>query len=434
MKLIKLIDINKIHHHPDNPRKDLGDLTELAESIKQSGVLQNLTLVPIGEKEGEFYAVIGNRRLAASKLAKLTKLPCAIVDMDYKTQVATMLLENMQRVDLTIYEQAQGFQMMIDLGESIKDISDKTGFSESTVRRRTKLLDLDQEKLKESDKRGGTLTDYMQLEQIESEELRNEVLETIGTDNFDWKIREAITQEKKEKEFKRAIEKISEFAKQIEDEESMTYVTGYHDYNFDEIETPADWKEEQYYFKPDKGSWIRIYKESTINDEEEKEKERLELERVEREEKKARLEEIRDRSYELRCEFVEGISNTKARRHMDEIIEATIYGMIHGRGVWISDVAKTLGIEIDEDDRANGKWESIQQEIWKQPEKNLLTLVYDSLDNGYQDYFKWDLTYVENEDLDYVYEFLEKLGYKLSEEERQIKEGTHELFIDVKRI
>lgn len=55
-----------------------------------------------------------------------------------------MLLENMQRSDLTVYEQAQGFQMMLDLGESISDISEKTGFSETTVRRRVKLLELDQ--------------------------------------------------------------------------------------------------------------------------------------------------------------------------------------------------------------------------------------------------------------------------------------------------
>ena len=109
--MIKLIDINKIHHHPDTPRKDLGDLTELAESISQRGVLQNLTLVPIEGKEDEFYAVIGNRRLAASRLAGLKELPSAVIsDMDHKTQVGTMLLENIQREDLTAYEQAQGFQ------------------------------------------------------------------------------------------------------------------------------------------------------------------------------------------------------------------------------------------------------------------------------------------------------------------------------------
>ena len=44
--MIKMIDISKLHPHPNNPRKDLGDLSELAESIKQSGIFQNLTAVP----------------------------------------------------------------------------------------------------------------------------------------------------------------------------------------------------------------------------------------------------------------------------------------------------------------------------------------------------------------------------------------------------
>ena len=71
MAEIKYIPVSKLWGHPDNPRKDLGDVTELAESIKVNGVLQNLTVVPlIGEItkkwDGESYRVIiGHRRLAA---------------------------------------------------------------------------------------------------------------------------------------------------------------------------------------------------------------------------------------------------------------------------------------------------------------------------------------------------------------------------------
>lgn len=202
--MIKMIEIDKIYSHPDNPRKDLGDLTELADSIQESGILQNLTLVPwfsVGNRkeicidegmEDKYTVVIGHRRLAAAKLAGLEEVPCAIVDMDHKTQVATMLLENMQRSDLTAYEQAQGFQMMLDLGESVAGISEKTGFSKSTVRSRMKLLELDQEKLKESTQRGATLMDYAELEKIEDIELRNKVLEKVGTDDFNWSLRNAI--------------------------------------------------------------------------------------------------------------------------------------------------------------------------------------------------------------------------------------------------
>ena len=74
MAEIKYIPVSKLWGHPDNPRKDLGDVTELAESIKVNGVLQNLTVVPLfGEItkkwDGESYRVIiGHRRLAAAKL------------------------------------------------------------------------------------------------------------------------------------------------------------------------------------------------------------------------------------------------------------------------------------------------------------------------------------------------------------------------------
>lgn len=142
MAEIKYIPVSKLWRHPDNPRKDLGDVTELAESIKVNGVLQNLTVVPlIGEItkkwDGESYRVIiGHRRLAAAKLAGLEELPCVVVEMSDREQLSTMLTENMQRSDLTVYEQAQGFQMMLDMGDTVEDIAEKSGFSATTVRRR----------------------------------------------------------------------------------------------------------------------------------------------------------------------------------------------------------------------------------------------------------------------------------------------------------
>lgn len=175
--MIKNIEISRIHPHYNNPRKELGDLTELAESIKKTGILQNLTVVPwfssttgVGaddpkqQEEMGYIAVIGHRRLEAAKLAGLKEVPCVISNMSYNEQIATMLLENMQRNDLTMYEQAEGFQMMLDLGESVSDISEKTGLSTTTVRRRVKLLDLDKEKFRRSVERGATLNDYIELE------------------------------------------------------------------------------------------------------------------------------------------------------------------------------------------------------------------------------------------------------------------------------
>jgi ParB family chromosome partitioning protein len=192
------IPIEKLHPHPKNPRMEVGDVTELAESIKAMGILQNLTVVE--SEPGEAYTVIiGHRRLSASKLAGLIILPCIVADMDEKEQIATMLLENIQRRDLTVWEEARGFQMMLDLGETQKGIAEKTGFSASTVSRRVKLLDLDADKFKASSERGATLMDYAALNEIEDIAKRNELLDHIGTKNFDYKFKEALTAQKNEK-------------------------------------------------------------------------------------------------------------------------------------------------------------------------------------------------------------------------------------------
>ena len=96
---IVYIGIDHIHTHPENPRKDLGDLTELAESMKKQGCLQNLTVVPVEGQPGEYYALIGNRRHGASKLAGLEELPCRIAEgLSRKEQLSIMLEENMQKI------------------------------------------------------------------------------------------------------------------------------------------------------------------------------------------------------------------------------------------------------------------------------------------------------------------------------------------------
>lgn len=201
------IAIEKLHPHPDNPRKVLGDIDELAESIKASGILQNLTVVPMNDDWTEFTVIIGHRRLAAAKQAGLTELPCAVVKMTEKEQLSTMLTENMQRSDLTVYEEAKGCQLLLDLGDTVAEVAEKTGFSESKIRRRVKLCELDEEAFKESQLRQPTLADYERLNQIKDIDVRNELLTSIGTNNFDNLLYSAV--QKQEADEKRAeLEKI----------------------------------------------------------------------------------------------------------------------------------------------------------------------------------------------------------------------------------
>lgn len=198
------IGVEHIHPHPENPRKDLGDLTELVESIKKNGVMQNLTVIPIDGKSGEYTAIIGHRRHAAAKLAGVKELPCRIIEgLSEKEQISTMLEENMQRNDLTIWEQANGFQMMLDLGETEEQIAEKTGFSRTTIRHRLNIAKLNQKELQKKEKDESfqlTLKDLYELEKISDVKTRDKVLKA-ATDSRDlvWKAKQAVTEETRAK-------------------------------------------------------------------------------------------------------------------------------------------------------------------------------------------------------------------------------------------
>lgn len=179
--LITRLPGDVLRPHPDNPRKDLGDLTELTDSIRANGIMQNLTVIPTkelpgGDPESERYTIlIGHRRYAAGKAAGIKVFPCHIVrGLSHSEQVAIMLEENIQRNDLTLREQAEGMQMLLDLGESYQTITKKTGFSESTIRHRVNLLKLDPD-LFEERQHQLTLKDFAKLESIPAER-RDEAL------------------------------------------------------------------------------------------------------------------------------------------------------------------------------------------------------------------------------------------------------------------
>ena len=176
---IVMIDRRDLKPHPDNPRKDLGDLEELRESIREHGIMQNLTVVPDPLSAlGTYRILIGHRRFAASE-GILDALPCVIADnLTDREQVGIMLVENMQRSDLTYMEQAHGFQMMLDLGDTVETIAEKTGFSKATVKHRLAINEIDQDALAEASKYfQPTIADFIELEKVKDLEKRNEILE-----------------------------------------------------------------------------------------------------------------------------------------------------------------------------------------------------------------------------------------------------------------
>ena len=224
--MLPTIETGRLIPHPNNPRQDLGDLTELAESIKVRGVLQNLTVIPADTETyrkktaskkaytGDYTILIGHRRAEAAKLAGLAEVPCSIVmDMDEPTQLATMLMENIQRNDLTLVEQGKSLQLMLDYEGSYKGVAEKTGISESTVRRKVKIYStFGAEALARVQDRPINLEDYDKVAKIENPEKQAEVFETMGTKEFDWAIKSAIAQQEKLSFKSKMIEALEGFA------------------------------------------------------------------------------------------------------------------------------------------------------------------------------------------------------------------------------
>ena len=88
---IKLINTSLIDPHPDNPRKNIGDVTDLAASIKTNGLLTPLSVVPNGSR---YRVIAGHRRLAACKQAGTGSVPCFVLDLDPLQQLEAMITEN----------------------------------------------------------------------------------------------------------------------------------------------------------------------------------------------------------------------------------------------------------------------------------------------------------------------------------------------------
>ncbi len=128
----RVIPIEKIAPNPEQPRTEIGDLTELTDSIKQNGVLEPLLVKP--KSDGTWMIIAGERRWRASNLAGLTEVPCIEFDIDEKTIAEIALIENLQRKDLTIWEEADGLAYLCERFEyTHEEIAKKIGKSRTTV-------------------------------------------------------------------------------------------------------------------------------------------------------------------------------------------------------------------------------------------------------------------------------------------------------------
>ncbi len=136
------IAIDTIHESATNPRRTFDEykLGELAESIRTNGLIQPITVRP--NSEG-FEIVAGARRFRAAQLAEIFSLPARIVDITDAQALEWQLVENSQRVDVHPYEEAQGFQRLLDMpGYDVTTLVEKSGKSAAHVYARLSLLQL----------------------------------------------------------------------------------------------------------------------------------------------------------------------------------------------------------------------------------------------------------------------------------------------------
>lgn len=218
-KSIVYLSRYQLEPHPDNPRKDLGDLTELRESIRQNGIMQNLTVIPTDDTLEHFRILIGHRRFAASE-GIVNELPCVIVeDLTDREQVGIMLCENLQRNDLTFYEQGQGFQMMLDLGDTIDEISEKTGFSKSTVKHRVEIAKLPKKAI-EDNKFQLTIGDLIELEKVTDVKKREKILSDAWDSN---NLKNRINQEIREQKIQKNLKQVKEWLKKCKVKKAGAY-------------------------------------------------------------------------------------------------------------------------------------------------------------------------------------------------------------------
>ncbi len=180
----RIIPINQIAPNPEQPRVDIGDLTELSSSIEQNGVLEPLLVKPNGN--GTWMIIAGERRWRAANLAGLTEVPCIELDIDEKSIAEIALIENLQRKDLTVWEEADGFAYLVErFGYTHEEIAKKIGKSRTTVTESMAIAGLPESiRVKCSQSKINAKSTLLEVARQFDEKAMHDLLDNIGTKGY----------------------------------------------------------------------------------------------------------------------------------------------------------------------------------------------------------------------------------------------------------
>jgi ParB family transcriptional regulator, chromosome partitioning protein len=129
----RMIALDKLDPNPEQPRVEIGDLDDLTASIREKGVLEPLLVKP-SRLGGRWMIIAGERRWRAAREAGIREVPCIEMDVDDRAVAEIALIENMQRKDLTPWEEADGLRALCEkFGYTHEEVARKVGKSRSTV-------------------------------------------------------------------------------------------------------------------------------------------------------------------------------------------------------------------------------------------------------------------------------------------------------------
>lgn len=142
----KVVPLSAIEPNPGQPRSAMGDLSDLVTSIREKGILEPLLVRPIADSEGtgkSYRIIAGERRYRAAVTAGLYEVPIVEMDVDEDEALEIALIENLQRKDLTPFEEAEGYQALGDRhGYTHEQIADAVGKSRTVVTESLALLQI----------------------------------------------------------------------------------------------------------------------------------------------------------------------------------------------------------------------------------------------------------------------------------------------------
>jgi chromosome partitioning protein, parB family len=436
------IKIEDLKIHPKNVRCKYEGIEGLAQSIKENGIMQNLTVVPDKEEEGKYLVVIGNRRLTAAREAGLETAPCVVVeDMAEKDQITTMLMENMNRKDLTVYEEAEAMQMCFeDFGLKVEEIEEKTGLSKTTINHRLNMAKLDKETLveKAEDKEFQlSITDLYTLEKVKDINTRNKILkEASDSRDLANRARQAARQELQERNKAKLIEECEKLGINKAPEGVYYFSNGWEEvkrFYLDEKGHKVEMKEvEGLFYTTNYNSFSLIKKEK--KQKEKKEVSEVDLKQKETEGKRAKIKAKYEEMHKDMEDFVRNILEGKVDAPDNaEYIGKLTWEFILKYRVAVSEYALTnviLGAQAYKNANEEEKNKATERATG-------LPILYQMIAVAFSDLVYLSLTgysgvmYNEaaGERLKSIHDILSNFGFSFADEESyKLMNGEHELY------